>query len=163
MERIFDLPAHPLLIHLPVVAIPVLALLATALAVLPAQRRRFMIPVVALSIISVIATFLAVSSGEALSELLSADSYIDTHRDLGNTLRWFVIGLALTSTAMVLLGSLGDASRLPPATGVVVSVVVVFFAVLSLIWVIRTGHEGAKQHWCPPGATVCTIDDVAAD
>ena len=34
MERIFDLPAHPLLIHLPVVAIPVLAIAATILAVL---------------------------------------------------------------------------------------------------------------------------------
>ena len=39
-DQLFDLPAHPLLIHAPIVLLPIAAILTIVLAFKPAWRRR---------------------------------------------------------------------------------------------------------------------------
>jgi hypothetical protein len=143
MGTIFDLPAHPLVVHFPVVAIPLLALLGLAMAARPRFRDRYARPTIGLGAITVISTFVAAKSGKELTESLGLkEDFIDPHRDLGNMLRFFALGLAVTIAAVVAVNKRASATGRDPAA-VVSSVLVVAFALLSLIWTIRTGHEGA--------------------
>lgn len=151
MERILDLPAHPLLIHFPAVAIPLLGLMAIALVAIPRFRSRWRLVIILLSIAVVVTTFLAADSGQALADAISFgpdyDARIDTHKTLGETLRFFVLGMGITT---ILLATVGADDRDSPLSGppaMVLNVLVVAFAVLSVVWAFRTGHEGAKIHW----------------
>jgi len=151
MERILDLPAHPLMIHFPAVAIPLLGLMALALVAVPRLRSQWRLVIIALSIAVVVTTFLAASSGQALADAISfGPEYlerIDNHKTLGETLRFFVLGMGITT---VLLATVGSPDRDTPISGppaMVLNVLVVAFAILSVVWAFRTGHEGARIHW----------------
>lgn len=144
VDRIFDLPAHPLLVHFPVVAIPVLAIAAVALIARPSLRPSLDLPLVALAVATTIATFLAARSGEALRDDLEADEYIETHQNLGSQLTWIVLVLTLALVGFVLWTRRRSASpRFVNGAGLLI----VLLASLALIWVVRTGHEGAKATW----------------
>ena len=66
MNNLFGIPAHPLLVHLPVVGIPVLAMLAVAMIVKPGWREKLALPTAALAVVMAGATILAASAGESL-------------------------------------------------------------------------------------------------
>lgn len=68
IHRAFGLPAHPLLIHAPVILIPVLSLALLAVSARPAWFERFGVPIGVLAVVSLAATFLAVGAGEAFRE-----------------------------------------------------------------------------------------------
>ena len=147
MLRLFDLPAHPLLIHFPIVAIPTLCIIGLIMAFVPSFRERYGIAAVLLGIVTTIATFFAAASGQALAdEFQFGDEIIGTHRELGETLRLFVLGLTVALVVMVALGRRQADSPRDPAT-LLSSVGAIAFAILSMIWVIRTGHEGASSVW----------------
>jgi mono/diheme cytochrome c family protein len=156
METIFDLPAHPLIVHFPVVAIPALALLGLVMSVRPRFRTNYALPILVLGVVTVVATFVAAKSGEELAESIGvADDFIDPHRDLGNMLRFFVLGLVASIAAMVAVNKRSTATG-RDAGAVAAAVVVVIFSLLSLVWTVRTGHEGAKAVW---GSGVVEDDD----
>lgn len=169
MDTIFDLPAHPLMVHFPVVAIPLLALLGLAMAARPRFRDQYALPIIGLAVVTTIATFVAVKSGQELTESLGLkDDFIEPHRDLGHRLRFFVVGLTVAIVGMVAVNKRASATGSDPAA-VVSSVLVVAFALLSLVWTVRTGHEGAKAVWGTDQATsssdaeeVETVDTTAA-
>ncbi len=162
METIFDLPAHPLMVHFPVVAIPVLALLGLVMAARPRFREHYSLPVLALGVITVVATFMAARSGEALVDSFGlSDEFIDPHRDLGNMLRFFVLGLTLAIGAMVAVNKRATSTGTDPLA-IVAAVLVVGFSLLSLVWTVRTGHEGAKAVW-GSGETSSDDDDDEID
>lgn len=144
MERLFDLPAHPLLVHFPVVAIPVVALAGIAMAIRPSIRDRYGTVIAVTGIVTVIATFMAAQSGTALSDALELpDDHIDEHRTLGQTLQFFVLGLGAA------IGGLVAVAKRTSSTVVdqVLRGAIVGFALLSLVWVVRTGHAGATAVW----------------
>ena len=144
MDRLFGLPAHPLVVHFPVVAIPVVAIAAIALVVRSDLRTRLGPIVVALAAVTTIATFVAAASGNELSEILDAEEYIDTHKALGTQLQWIVLVLTLA------IGGLVAMARRPAMSTAVANgtgLAVTLLAALALIWVVRTGHEGAKATW----------------
>jgi uncharacterized membrane protein len=151
MERILDLPAHPLLIHFPAVAIPLLGLMALALVFVPRFRTQWRLVVIVLSIAVIVTTFLAAASGTALAEAISSgesyEEFIDHHRTLGETLRFFVLGLGVTAIALVTVGAPDRDKPLGGGGAIALQVAVVAFAVLSVVWAFRTGHEGARIHW----------------
>ncbi len=164
METLFDLPTHPLMVHFPAVAIPVLAIAAVALAFVPKLRRQYGLLVAVLAVVTVISTFLAVNSGQALADGLNyPDSQIGTHRDLGETLRWFVLGLGVTIVALIAYIGTPRGANLPAQAANVLKGLVVVFAVLSLVWAIRTGHEGSKSVWEEQGALLSASDDEQID
>lgn len=165
METLFDLPAHPLMVHLPVVAIPVLAIGAVIAVLHRPTRARYGSALMVLAVVAVVATFVAANSGAALADGLDyPESQIGDHRDLGNTLRWFVLGLGVATLGHLGWVSTARGERLPSWVSPAVRVLVVVFALLSLVWVIRTGHEGAKSVWEEPGALLQGgSDDVPDD
>lgn len=152
MKEIFDLPAHPLMVHFPVVAIPLLAVLAIVVAVRPTLRNTWKYPLAAFAVITAAATVFAAGSGEALAEVLYEDwetteTDIDEHAELGEFLRLLVIGLTVVLLALLALTKRNVGGSLGRNVNIVASTLVVVLSIASLIWVVRVGHEGAKASW----------------
>jgi cytochrome bd-type quinol oxidase subunit 2 len=153
MKTIFDLPAHPLFVHAPVVLLPILAIVAVVAAMRPPVGRKLgvWLPVAALVVFG--SVFAAVGSGEALDdELRKSPNYaldIKKHADLAETTRLLAFLFLVATAAMWWFGRTPADDEKPQAkafrTGL--TVVTVVFAVLATVWVIRTGHEGARSHW----------------
>jgi len=154
MKWIFGLPAHPFVVHIPLVLVPLVCSGAIGIAARPAWRRRFGWIVVAGSALMVVAVLLAMSSGEALNQLTGKTEPITYHRQLAETSRMLVIALFVGVLALVLVGRFCD--RNPEAAASLgwmrpLMIAIVVFttaaALTSTIWVLHTGHEGTKVVW----------------
>jgi hypothetical protein len=149
IHRAFGLPAHPLIIHVPVIFVPILGL--TVLAVMFNFRwfERYGALVAAFSVVSLAGTLLAVGAGQAFKEdreqgfgaAVIANPTLHDHEDAGITVR--LVMLILTA---ILVGLLW-ARRLPNAATLTLRVLAVLFALGAIVMVIRTGHLGAKLAW----------------
>jgi len=153
METIFDLPAHPLMVHFPAVAIPVLAISSSALVFLPRERERYGVVVMALAVLTVVSTFLAANSGQSLADGLNyPESQIGVHRQFGETLRWFVLILGVSTIALLTRAGTKRSADFAARGAMLVRSAVLISALLSVVWAVRTGHEGAKSAWQETGA-----------
>jgi predicted membrane protein DUF2231 len=148
IHRAFGLPAHPLIIHVPVVFVPLLGLAVLAVACNARWFDRFGLLVAAFSVVTLAATLLAVGAGEAFREerLKEFPELVDNptlhdHADAGITVR-----LAMVILTALLVGLLFS-KRLPKAARIVLRVLTVLFALTAIVFVIRTGHLGAKLAW----------------
>jgi len=145
----FGLPAHPLILHVPVIFIPILGLAAIALAIWP--RERFLLPVAAFSVVTLAATMLTVGAGEAFQADRAAQMpgeispTLQNHMDAGRALRITMILLTLMLVASLF------AKRWPAGVRVGLRVLTVLLAATAVFFVIRTGHLGAKLVWGPEG------------
>ncbi|MFC0042663.1 DUF2231 domain-containing protein [Actinomadura rayongensis] len=149
----FGLPAHPLLVHVPVVLVPLLSAAAAALAVRPAWRLRFGAATGGALVAVMAATMLAAGAGEALRDERTGGGPVPhavaEHGELGGQLRVLVVALTLVFLALLIL----DARRAPEPgraavlTGRAAAALVVVLALLALVWVVRTGHAGAELTW----------------
>jgi len=162
MEEIFGLPAHPLFIHAPVVLMPLLLLGVLALAVRPQWRRRFSLGLLLATVIVLVATLLAVSSGQAFKDAndIFDDAFVGDHESLAETTRLFAFlltGAVLAVAALDLVERRGNApdqtASATPAwvqpASIALTAVMTILAVLATVWMIRTGHEGARITWNP--------------
>ena len=160
-DKLFDLPAHPLLIHAPIVLLPIAAIATLVLAVKPAWRARASWWMVGALFVTVALLFGAKESGEALIEAYDRVNGagavdISKHQDLAETtflmtLAWFaVFGLltVLERVQRVRVGVLETVASNMMARQAVAAVAVVL-GILATIWLIRTGHEGASSVWGP--------------
>ncbi|MBA3489940.1 MAG: hypothetical protein H0T78_10465 [Longispora sp.] len=104
-EEILGLPTHPLVVHAPVVLVPMLILLTLAYVFLPFIRSAFIWPYLLLCLITPGAVFLARESGLRFEQRQSdsvplpqelADQ-INEHQDYGMMLLWFVSVLSIVS------------------------------------------------------------------
>ena len=159
MDKIFDLPAHPLFSHFPIVLAPLVALAAIVIALRPAWRNAAGPVIVGASVVSLVSIFFARQSGEEMFELLNREPSIDKHEELANQslLLWLLFVVA--TAAMVVLHrrggrGAGAATGAPTGSGGSLRTVVSVLAALSIltgvvssVWIARTGHEGAKSHW----------------
>ena len=141
IERAFDLPAHPLLIHVPLVFIPLLGLAAIAVA----ATDRYATPVAIFAVVTLAFTLLAAGAGEAFLESrdaeLRADPTMQDHADAGDLLRFTVFALTF-----VLVGLL---FAKPPTLRLVLRVVLGLLALVAIFYTLRTGHLGAELAWGP--------------
>lgn len=146
MEKIFGLPAHPLLVHLPVVLVPVVAICAVMLALRKDWRRRFGRTLVAASAVSCVAVFMAKQSGEALFELMQQAPDIRRHEQLSDTTMILTLLLFASIVGMVVMDR-RNGNRKTSRLSMGLSFLSIGFAVLALVGTIATGHEGAKITW----------------
>lgn len=158
MKELFGLPAHPLFVHIPIVLIPLVSIGVVLIALRPAWRRRYGWAAVGASAVVLLATLLTVSSGQEFDKRIGQFGLTEHHRQLGETTRWLVVALFVFVLAFVLVGRYTDrhasaaaslAWMRPLMAGL--AVVTVVAAALSTVWVVRTGHEGTKIVWEPPG------------
>ncbi len=143
-EKIGGLPAHPLIVHLPIVLGPVVGLLALLL-LFPKWRTRLLWPTAALAVVFATSAILAAESGEQLAATLQLGEAIHEHEEAAETLRLVGFLLAIATVGVALLGS-----RLKGAlqTGAIVVVAVLGLATIG--FTVKTGHEGAKAVWEAP-------------
>lgn len=150
MLELFDLPAHTLFVHAPAVLIPLVSAGAVAIALRPAWRTKYGWLVVTGAVVSLVSTLLAVSSGEAFDDFLDGAVPTERHAELGNQTRLFVTLLTVSIGALVWWGRRTDPetqTRAQQITGRVVAALTIVLAVAATVWVIRTGHEGARITW----------------
>jgi hypothetical protein len=141
-ETFLDLPVHILVIHAVVVGVPVAALATAAVAVVPSLRYRLVWPVVLLNLAMLAATFVASESGEWFYDTFEqATPAMQNHRELGLTLIWFVLGLAVASVLLALV------ARGPGVLVGLVALIVVVAAGAATVQTIRTGHSGSNAVW----------------
>lgn len=171
LEEFQDLPVHPLLVHIPLVLIPLLIAVGVGYALVPRVRKLTGWAVVSLAVIAPIVTWLARESGyefkerlaarDMLTEQLAAD--IDEHARLSYTLIWLVVGLAVASLALVVAGRVRnsdvvedefDADGRPSAAGsgkrivvIVAAAAVIGLGGASAWYLYETGDLGARMAW----------------
>ncbi|MCC6832524.1 MAG: hypothetical protein IT200_14365 [Thermoleophilia bacterium] len=157
-KSVFGLPAHPFLVHVPVVLIPLTALVALVVVFLPRHRRPLSLMVAGLAIVSAIGAILAAGSGEALEEALEErNPLVHDHAELGEGTRTFAILFAIAAIAFA-IHHWPDRLRLGPGSGpgrlvrhrrvfAVTAAAMLLTAGLATAWTIRTGHSGAKAVW----------------
>jgi predicted membrane protein DUF2231 len=160
LNEIAGLPAHPLLLHVPVVLIPILSAATIALMVRPDWRRRYGLAVAVLGFLALAFTILTASAGEAFraSRPLFASPALNEHAELGDQLKAVMVvfvGALVTFLAADLHRgprSLDNLARLMHRPGMerFARVGLSALAVIALVWVVRTGHEGAEVAWLQP-------------
>jgi len=139
IERAFGLPAHPLLIHVPLVFIPLLGLAALAVA----ARDDWTAPVAAFGVVTLAATLLAAGAGEAFLETRDAeirnDPTMQDHADAGELLRFAVFALTFALVGLLYAR--------PAWLRVTLRVLVALLALVAIFYVFRVGHLGAQVAW----------------
>jgi hypothetical protein len=165
MDTISGLPAHPLLVHIPVILIPVAAVGVIIMAIKPAWHRRYRWAVLALGLAATIGTILAANAGEGLEEKLMAMGEANTweeHAQAGETAQTVAIVFLVALLAFILVpwflerraakaGAAADGT--PTVKGApkwimpVFAVVAIGAGVGSVATVINAGHSGAKSVW----------------
>lgn len=160
LKTLAGLPAHPLLLHVPVVLIPILSGAAIALMARNDWRRRYGVPAALLALVALAFTILAAGAGEAFraSRPIFASPALNEHAELGDQLKAVMVVFAGALVGLVasdLLRGPGALARLArivhrPQIERLVRIGIAALAAIALVWTVRTGHEGAKVAWEQP-------------
>jgi uncharacterized membrane protein len=150
IDNLFGIPAHPLLVHFPLLLIPLASLAALASVAVQRHRRRLAWCAVALTAIALVSVQLALGSGEALQHRVKRTDLVRRHASMGGSVRLYAILLFI---ALIVLASLPQSSWTPQRAQrrrmavAAVSVVVVAAAAANIVVLVRVGHSGARAVW----------------
>ncbi|MFD7654697.1 DUF2231 domain-containing protein [Actinosynnema sp. NPDC059797] len=166
LVTIFDLPAHPLLVHAVVVLLPLAAAGAVGLAVVPRWRRRYTWPLLGVTVAGVGSVPLAQWSGDQLYTRFAdlGNPLIERHASLGNDLLPFALGFGVAVVALLVAGRLADREGAAAADdanvprtwrriSAVVAVLVIAAGAAATVQVVRIGHSGSTAVWDGIGAS----------
>lgn len=159
LEKLFGLPAHPLLVHIPVVLVPLAGLIALVMAFKTAWLDKFGWWLVGLTGVGMIGAILAAGSGEGLESLqrVGETAAREDHFELGELARTLSIVFFLVVLAVVALrwyaknkgGDSGVWSFIRSKAGAIVVAVVLVISAGAATWTMAVaGHQGAKLAWC---------------
>lgn len=169
MDTLNGLPAHPLLVHIPVALLP-LAALGVLVMIKRAWYERYRWAVLAIGAIGTFGAILATSSGEGLEHMIGraegreAVRAVHEHAEAGEMARtlalvffvalaaWVVIPWFLDRRATRALDAGAAADDAPRGAGPrwlrpVLMAVTVVAAVASMISIVDAGHSGAAKAW----------------
>lgn len=140
-KTVDGVPAHPLIIHIPVMLGPLVGLLCVLMLV--PRWRAFLAPwTAALGVIFAISAIVAVKSGQNFLAVLQLGDAIEEHEHAGELLRTMSIVLAV-----VLIAFAVATRKLDPRLVTVGALVVAVLGVVETAQVVKTGHEGASLVW----------------
>jgi TRAP-type C4-dicarboxylate transport system permease small subunit len=146
-------------VHLPVAFVPLTALGAVLIVLVPRWRRSFG-PVVALfALVGAIGMQLAYGSGDELKDRIDINQAVEEHIDLATTARPLVFAFcALVLAFLVVAWRLdrrrsGGRKRAGHPAVLALGALVLVGAVLATVWTLRTGHQGADAVWRGTGET----------
>ncbi len=140
----FGLPLHPLIVHAAVVIVPAAAFAVLVAAVLPRFRTWAGPMPMILAITGLVLAPLSTSSGENLEHEVGRSSLVERHAELGDTLVWVMIPLAVIAVAMWWFGRRATTGK---GLMIVLSVVAVLASIGTVVDVGLIGHSGAKAVW----------------
>jgi uncharacterized membrane protein len=150
LKTLFGLPAHPLLVHIPIVLIPLAAIGVLGLWWEP-WRRRFGLATAVILGVAGIFTQLAIGSGQALEESTEkGEALVKAHTRIAEDIRPWLLLFFIALVAFLFLERRARAGgpvdmKQPWLLGTLV--VAIAFAGMSVYWVQRIGHSGAKAVW----------------
>lgn len=159
INNIGALPAHPLIVHIPVVLVPLATVGALLMLIRPSWRERFEIPTAVLAVVAAIATQLAIGSGEALEERVEESKLVKAHAGIAEQARPWVFLFALVMVGVVVWDIVqkrrAAGSEAAPETvrsraakvAVTLTAVGLILGIGSSVQIYRTGHSGAKATW----------------
>ena len=145
--KIQGLPAHILLVHLVLAAVPIAALVLLAAAVWPAAGRRLGVitPVIALG--ALLTVPVTTHAGEWLEARVAITPLIRKHVALGKEVLPWMVGLFVIAL-LVWLWARTDSAALHGTLGrIVVGVLAVGISVGAVQQVVRTGEAGSRAVW----------------
>ena len=152
ISNLFGLPAHPLLVHVPIVLIP-LAAITAIISIHKKYRREMLLVTAVMAVIGAAFLFLAAGAGESLQHDLPRSRAIHEHAESGEKSQ----GLTAASAFVVVGAVLSlEASRrkfvyrgksLPKWTATAFLALTVVGGVASTVAVSQAGHSGAKSVW----------------
>jgi len=158
-DDFFGVPTHPLAVHAPVVLVPIAAVVAVVLAIKSDRRARvgWLMPAAVFVLVAML--FVAKESGESAKEAENVFGDIAQHEDLANAtfvlaIIWFVLTLAVAIRDwmngrghQVQPLSAGAAVASHDTIALVLAILAAVAAVITTIWLVRTGHAGAESRW----------------
>jgi hypothetical protein len=141
----FGLPAHPLILHVPVIFVPLLGLGALVVAARPSLMARYGTALGAFAVVTMASTLLTAGAGEAFadSQKDAPSRLLHEHAEAGQTLRLLVIGL----TAVLVAWMLGRHRIASARARIPLQILTVVLALGSIYFVLRAGHLGAEMAW----------------
>jgi len=169
INNIGALPAHPLIVHLPVVLVPLATVGAILMLIRPSWRERFEIPTAVLAVVAAIATQLAIGSGEALEERVEESKLVKAHAGIAEQARPWVFLFAIVMVAVVVwdfvqkrrqaadeatpdsvpesVPKTASVRSRAATVAVALTAVGLILGIGSSVQIYRTGHSGAKATW----------------
>jgi len=137
------LPAHPLLVHLVVVLLPLTAVAAVLVSLWPAAQRKltFLVPLGA--VVGALAVPLTTRAGDELAERIGNPPFIQQHAEYGDQVLPWAAALAATTLVqwLYLRGGRGGVAR------ILLALVVIASAAGTAVMVALTGDSGARAVW----------------
>lgn len=157
IDRLFGLPAHPLLVHGAVVLVPLAGTAFLVTGWREAWRRAYYLPITLAAAAGGIFAFLAKESGGPLSESIrDAGKRVGEHPEQGDTAFVFAMIMAVAIFALYVLHRFGREisealnlrlPKLPVSYGTIAYVAVAPLAVLAIVTMLIAGHSGAELIW----------------
>jgi hypothetical protein len=176
MDKIFGLPAHPLLVHIPIVLLPLAAVGVVVMAIRPAWHQRYRWVVLALGAAGAIGAVLAASAGEQLESRLvaregrEAAAGWERHAELGETARNVALVFLVLLACYVLIpwwlerraaASPGTPTSVGAAAAPAVTrtsslgrwlrpalaALAILGAAATVTTIVRAGHTGSESVW----------------
>lgn len=159
IETFNGLAAHPLIVHLPVVLIP-LALVGAVLALAVPRWRSWALPVTAVfTAVGLVGVQLAIMSGEGLEELLGEEeAAIERHAEIAEQARPLVLLFVIFAVAAAVIwwlvhreGADGEGTAARTATlrklAIPAMALSILTGAIATYGVYRAGHTGAEAVW----------------
>jgi len=144
IDKLFGLPAHPLMVHVPVVLTPLAAAGAIVMVLVPRLRAQLRWFVVGAAVVATIGTQLAIGSGQKLQQRIDNSRALAEHARLARDARPLVALFALSLIGFVLVLRRTAPSPLLVRAAAGATVIT---AVVATVWMVRTGHQGALATW----------------
>jgi len=165
MDTLFGLPAHPLLVHIPIVLLPLAAVGVVVMLIKPAWHRRYRWVVLAMGTAGALGAAFAAQAGEALGSRVNAVEGRQAanrwrhHAELGDTSRTVALVFLVVLVVFVFLpwwqerrtSQAGPDGSAPDRRLVVltlaVSALTVLAAIATVVTIVQAGHTGSKSVW----------------
>lgn len=161
MDKLFGLPAHPFLVHIPIVLLPLSAIGVAAMTSRRSWYLSYRWVVLAIGIVGAAGAVLAASAGERLEgriEAIEGDQAAagwEHHAQLGETARnvallYVALLAAYVVVPWVAARRRADTPRAQPVTRWLTPTLAVFAllgAAGSVVTIVQAGHTGSGAVW----------------
>ena len=156
LDTLGGIPSHPLLVHVPVVLVPLATIVVVAIAIRPSLMQHYGPVAAGIALVGFLGSVLAASSGETLEEQFeeagqTISGTLADHVELGDQVKIFAFVFLAAVVAWVVMARrdrLASGDR-PRRRGVVTALMVLALLTGGVAtWsVTATGHSGATSVW----------------
>ena len=162
MDTLFGLPAHPFLVHVPIVLLPLAAVGVVLMVIRAEWHTRYRWIVLTLGAVGALGAILAASAGEELADRIAAVAGPEAartwedHVESGDTARNVAILFFILLAAYVLIPwwqQRGEPGTRPTSgersrwIRIGLAVLAIVGAAASVTTVIQAGHTGSRAVW----------------